>query len=517
MNETKNQPVLWPGWETVSQIGSGSFGTVYEIRRELLGETERAALKVITIPRSASEMNTLAEEGYDRESLVRHYRGLMEEIVKEYRLMARMRGNSTVVDCDDLRYEQHDDGVGWTIYIKMELLMPMPQMMKPDYDEQETLRVGTDLCSALALCSRYHIVHRDIKPQNIFVSAAGHYKLGDFGIAKVSEHTTNGTRIGTLKFMAPEVFNGQPYGARSDLYSVGMVLYWMMNDMRLPFLPPAPELITAEAEQNARVCRFRGDPLPRPVNGSDALWAIVRRACAHHAEDRYETPEEMLAELRLLQNDPSETLREMTIPREYLPREAAADSAAEETTLLPQPAPRKKKYGWYLGLLALAAAAGLLWQLPGRGGEEPTQPAPTAAPTGPVAGEVFEGHHYEVFLERDVLTWEDAQRFCLEQGGHLAVISSEEENDFLRALLDKRGFKSAYFGFSDAANEGEWEWVTGEPVSYTNWYEGEPNNDQGSENYAGFYFLKNSGAQWFDGDFGDQSNGGKAFICEWES
>lgn len=516
MNETNNRSELWPGWETVSQIGSGSFGTVYEIRRELLGETERAALKVISIPRSESEMRTLTEEGYDRESLVRHYRSLMEEIVREYRLMARMRGNSTIVDCDDLRYEQHEDGIGWTIYIKMELLTPMPQTMKQTYDEQETLRVGTDLCSALMLCARYHIVHRDIKPQNIFVSGVGHYKLGDFGIAKVSEHTTNGTRIGTLKFMAPEVFNGQPYGARSDLYSVGMVLYWMMNDMRLPFLPPAPEVITAEMEQNARICRFRGDPLPRPVNGSEALWAIVRKACAHHAEDRYETPEEMLADLRLLQDDPTATLRKAAVPREYLPPEPGREDAAEETTLLPPPASRRKKRVWPILLfLFAAAAAALLWQFFGRE-QKAQEPESPPEETVQVGSEVFQGHHYEIFLERDILTWEDAQRFCEEQGGHLAVITSEEENDFLRSCLDREGFKSAYFGFSDAANEGEWEWVTGEEVTYTNWYENEPNNDLGNEDYAGFYFLKDSGSQWFDGDFGDQSNGGKAFICEWD-
>lgn len=128
----------------------------------------------------------------------------------------------------------------------------------------------------------------------------------------------------------------------------------------------------------------------------------------------------------------------------------------------------------------------------------------------------FNGHKYHVYDVDEVSSWDDAKLFCEKQGGHLATITSQEENDFLNNYINECGIQTAYFGLSDAKKEGEWEWVTGEKVSYTNWYPKEPNNADDGENEAGFYFKSDSNGRWFDGRMGT-SNGGKAFICEWDN
>lgn len=95
------------------------------------------------------------------------------------------------------------------------------------------------------------------------------------------------------------------------------------------------------------------------------------------------------------------------------------------------------------------------------------------------------------------------------------VITNQEENDFLFSYMKQEGYSSAYFGFSDSANEGTWTWCNGEQSSYTNWHSGEPNNENQSENYALFYYKYSDGS-WNDGDFGNKTdNDGTAFICEW--
>lgn len=292
--------ISWPGWEVVRKIGSGSFGAVYEIRRDVFGEVERAALKVISIPQSPSDIEELLNEGYDEASVTERFRSYLQDIAREYSLMAKMKGHTNVVYCDDIRYVQHDDGIGWTIYIKMELLTPMMTTLSGNISEQTAIRVGKDLCSALILCKQHNIVHRDIKPQNIFVSDNGEYKLGDFGIAKTAEKTAGGTKIGTYKYMAPEVYNNQPYGAASDIYSLGLVMYWLLNHRRTPFLPLPPQTPTAGVEDEARRRRFTGEPIPAPANGSPALKAIVLKACAFNPRDRYSSPNEMLADLEAL-------------------------------------------------------------------------------------------------------------------------------------------------------------------------------------------------------------------------
>lgn len=281
------QDAVWPGWETVGILGQGSYGAVYEIRRDVFGETEKAALKVISIPQSKRELDEMYSEGHDDISIHKSLQSQLKSILSEYSLMRKLNGCANVVHCDDMRYEPKPDGIGWNIYIKMELLTPLSQTLTATISDETVIRIGKDMCRALERCSMYDIIHRDIKPQNMFVSDAGDYKLGDFGIAKTVERTMGGTKIGTFKYMAPEVFNNQPYGSAADIYSLGLVLYWLLNERRLPFVPLPPAPVLAGADGNAANKRFTGVPIPAPKNGSEALKRIVLKACAFHPKDRY--------------------------------------------------------------------------------------------------------------------------------------------------------------------------------------------------------------------------------------
>ena len=185
----------------------------------------------------------------------------------------------------------------WDIYIRMELLKPLKHVLSADYQEMAVLKLGLSLCNALLACQEHHIVHRDIKPENILVSDRGEFKLGDFGIAKVSEKTATGTMTGTMGYMAPEVANRWHYGAQADIYSLGMVLYWMMNRRTLPFLPFPPTIPTAAQRQEAANRRFAGEDFPPPANGSRELKAIAMKACAFSTEERYQTVRELRRDL----------------------------------------------------------------------------------------------------------------------------------------------------------------------------------------------------------------------------
>ncbi len=297
----------WPGWETVRLIGRGSFGAVYEIERDVLGEKEKAALKVITIPQSSSDIDELFGEGYDDESITNTFRDHLKSIVAEYSLMRKMNGSSYVVNCDDVRYVQHDDGFGWDIFIKMELLTPITKALGKEVADEQVIRIGSDLCKALILCNKHNIIHRDIKPANIFVSENGDYKLGDFGIAKTVEKTSGGTKIGTYEYMAPEVYRDLPYGHTVDIYSLGMVLYWLLNERRTPFLKMPPELPTSVEKEQARRRRFAGEELPAPAHGIKELKRIILKACAYDPKDRYQSAEEMLRELETIGREPKST------------------------------------------------------------------------------------------------------------------------------------------------------------------------------------------------------------------
>ena len=300
MGNEKEIRLPWPGWTIGKYLGAGGYGKVYEIERTLSGVRERAALKVVSRPADDAEIEACYENGYDQASMKASYEEEIQRYVKEYELMKELQGQTNIVSCDDFAVVPRKDGIGGQIFIRMELLTPLQKATKQSMlSESEVIRLGKDICKALILCEARHIIHRDIKPENILISKFGDYKLGDFGVARVQDHTTNATKMGTHGYAAPEVEHGQKYGKEADIYSLGITLYWLLNNRRMPFLN-ADEPVTAMKNQEALRRRYEGEKLPAPKNGSQKLKQIVLKACAYRPVDRYRSAQELydaLAEL----------------------------------------------------------------------------------------------------------------------------------------------------------------------------------------------------------------------------
>ena len=171
--------------------------------------------------------------------------------------------------------------------------------------EKEVIKLGCDLAMALIYCRKLNIIHRDVKPENIFVSRFGDFKLGDFGIAREQAHTmSNMSKKGTYSYMAPEIYKGEKYDSSIDIYSLGIVLYKLMNQNRLPFLSLDKQLITYRDKETALARRMAGVKMPAPVNASAAFSHIILKACAYEPGKRYRKPEDMLRDLEKLRLAP---------------------------------------------------------------------------------------------------------------------------------------------------------------------------------------------------------------------
>ena len=294
---------LLPGWENLGEIGQGGFSTVYKIKKkdDVDGGEYYSALKIINIPSSKAEYQAYVSEGYDDKSITEIFSNKVQKIVEEFRLMSKFKGNSNIVSYEDHMIIPHDDGKGWDILIRMELLESLTNRCKREMlSEEDVIKLGIDICRALELCQKVNVVHRDIKPQNIFVNEFGDFKLGDFGIAKTIDHTTHATRIGTYTYMAPEVYRGGEYNSNVDIYSLGLVLYWLLNERRLPFVPLPPDIPTAEQINDAINRRILGEQIPAPKNGSDNIKKIIFKACSFEPQNRYSSAFEMRKDLERL-------------------------------------------------------------------------------------------------------------------------------------------------------------------------------------------------------------------------
>lgn len=290
--------IPWEGWEFVEQIGRGQFGSVYKIAITKYGVTEYAAMKVISIPSDPQMIENDYSCGYDRASVIAKYKSFLDQVINEFQLMMKIKGSPNVVRCDDISVFQHEDGIGWDVYIRMECLTPVMKILSEITDEATIIKLGIDLCNALDVCEQENIIHRDIKVSNILISKQGDFKLGDFGVSRTLEgENVYGTKgIGTYDYMAPEVYNGEKYGTTADIYSLGMVLYWLLNDRAFPFFTKG-KAPTAQEIETARLRKFSGESLPRPSGGSDALAAVVLKACAFDPQYRYGTAKEMMNDL----------------------------------------------------------------------------------------------------------------------------------------------------------------------------------------------------------------------------
>ena len=299
----KQYEPIFGSWRITRLIGQGSFGRVYEIQREDFGVTYKAALKAITVPTSQAEVQEIMAEGMDEGSVRTYFGSFVKELVQEFALMSKLKGNSNVVSYENHQVIEHKDTIGWDILIQMELLTPLNDYIKEhkNISRQEVIRLGIDLCKALELCQKHNIIHRDIKPENIFVSDNGDFKLGDFGIARTVEKTSSGlSKKGTYNYMAPEVYKGEAYGSTVDIYSLGIVLYRLLNGNRNPFYPVAPAPITYADRENALLKRISGAPLPFPSHADGRLAEIVLKACEFDPKQRYSSPVQMRQELEAI-------------------------------------------------------------------------------------------------------------------------------------------------------------------------------------------------------------------------
>lgn len=286
---------VWPEWKIESVLGRGSYGYVYKAVKNYHNIETRSAIKVIAIPQTEAELEELSSEGMTMEQTRTYYQEVVDEIVNEIVMMESLKSVYNVVKIEDYKVCERKDSFGWDIYIRMELLTPLnAYLCDKKLSEQEVIKLGEDICSALTICNKKDIIHRDIKPENIFVNEFGDFKLGDFGIARKLENLTFGlSQKGTFNYMAPEMATSSFYDRTVDIYSLGVVLYKLLNGNRLPFLDASKQLLSPFERKQAVEMRLKGDDLTPPRDASPETAAVVLKACAYLPEKRYQAAEEM--------------------------------------------------------------------------------------------------------------------------------------------------------------------------------------------------------------------------------
>lgn len=295
-------PEKWikQGYKIVEKVGEGAFGTVYKIKNQ----NKISALKVVEY----NNLSRFAQDLYDGnvdEAIIAYEKQFELEANREIEFLKQFIGIENIVQYRDSYIEKDVEKHIFKYYIEMEYLIKLSDYIKQHkrFDLKQVLLFGIHACDALSAVHSKGMIHRDIKPSNFMVSTSKKYrvyKLVDFGVAK-EKFDGLGTIIGTNDYMAPEVFNTQQYDKRADIYSLGLVLYYLMNNNR-----PASWQISDVYERQEK--RFeeglpyisKSDKFERcekNTNVNKWIMKIIRKATKENPEERYLSAEDMRKDL----------------------------------------------------------------------------------------------------------------------------------------------------------------------------------------------------------------------------
>jgi serine/threonine protein kinase len=307
-------------YKIIRHIGAGGMGEVYEAYERRLDR--RIALKIIS-PEQAEE--------HGQDEMVRRF-------IQEARTLAKVI-HPNVVTIHTV------DSAGNIQYIGMEYvdgvsLKELLQHFALTVDEAAALFI--QLLEGLRALHENRILHRDMKPHNLMVRANGQVKILDFGIAKreddPADHTSVGVIVGSVPYMPPEIRSGQPASVRSDLWSVGAILYeCLVGRPLIRVMPALGKAATRERQGEVTFTQEMAMQIPLEMR------EIIHKLCAHKPENRYVSATEVIEELRRFQSgrppqtvEPMSTLAgkvEQIIARQPKP-ETGVESSRQATVVL---------------------------------------------------------------------------------------------------------------------------------------------------------------------------------------
>jgi eukaryotic-like serine/threonine-protein kinase len=294
-------------YDLIRVLGKGAMGLVYEGRDPNLDR--RVAIKTIKVE------------------------NLSEESAAEYEVRFRTEAHSAArLQHPNIVSVYDSDRDGDIAFLVMEFIQGEDLKHHLDngalYTLEQTVRIMEDLLSALDYAHRQGIVHRDIKPANLLIEPGGCIKLTDFGVARIQDSgeatRTQGTIVGTLKYMSPEQLQGQPIDARADLFGAAVVLYQLLTGKR-PFDGDTDFAVIQQiVGHNPEAPTFINPKLP------PAIDAVVARSLSKVREQRYSTAREFSAALKAACRDASDS---SVVPPPSLPRKGS--NATWSATLRP--------------------------------------------------------------------------------------------------------------------------------------------------------------------------------------
>ncbi len=282
---------LFGSWYIETKISEGKNSKFYKVYKTDGIQKDYLGLKTIKFPSSDKELSRVIASG--RYSNIDEYLDILQQTVsKNMSIMQSLSYHKTIVRLYNFTIIREPSC--FYVIMLVELLNPLNDYLSfENVSKTDAVKLGRDICRAMEAFREKGFIHHNITPENIYVDSSGNYKLGDFGLFDYNSNISEGSL-----YMAPELYHkNYLQDTSSDIYALGILLYKLLNNNRLPFLPPHPAPISlSDREQSFAKC-MRGEAFPAPANADFKLTTIISKATAYKADERYVSPIAMLSQL----------------------------------------------------------------------------------------------------------------------------------------------------------------------------------------------------------------------------
>ncbi len=468
-------------------LGEGGFGITYLAWD--LNEEEKIAIKEYFPAELAYRDTVLTQQervsasGGEKRA---YYEKGLESFAKEAKNLQKFNWVSGIVSIRDFFHENN------TAYIVMEFVegKTLSQVLKENGGPlpwKQVLDIMRPVLEALAVVHEYQIIHRDISPENIIVSAdRKKVTLIDFGAARLQTGNETKSMTITLKHGYAPIEQYQSRGKQgpwTDVYAVCATMYHLIGGKR-------PASATERMESPLTPLAHLNLQIPQWLSN------VISRGMEIEGARRYQKVQELKEAL-------------------YNPSQSSDNrnkNITQKTSAASRP-PERKKTAWivptiFLEVLGILILYLIFWSPYGLKSFSDEK------------GNRYKGHTYQVVDEN--MSWEEAKKACEDAGGHLVIIETAEEAAFIEGLVEK-GTKVFYWlgGTDKGYDENDYHWINGEPLTYNNWAKGQPDNgfiDGEYENYIGMVRIKTPymSREYTWNDYRNGTADDHGYICEWD-
>ncbi len=270
----KNQDIvrlepLWGKWYVSEPLGRGKDYKVFSLYSKGVGGGEKKIVKWMRIEQSGIEND----------------QGRLNRVVSRLDLEKSLNSSDYIAGVEDFSVIENAKDSSWDVIVRMERYKTLSEHFdKNPIRFRDIINIADCMVRALKECDINGVIHQDIKESNVLVGEDGKFLLSDFSIAVKKGKEVE--QSGSIAYISPEQYRGDMGTTKSDIYALGMMLFKVLNNGRIPFLPEYPESFTDEQYDAAIQARLSGERI-KPLNTAvDKLNDLIEKMTAFHVDNR---------------------------------------------------------------------------------------------------------------------------------------------------------------------------------------------------------------------------------------